>query len=81
MTSYTQLNIISSILIKLHLYLGQFAAQTIKTCYANSSTENTPIASYLFCSHSNSLISSPHPIDFTMLAILSSNVNKATNVS
>ena len=37
------------------------------TWQANSSTENTPIASYkIFCSHGNSLFSSPHPLDFNM---------------
>ena len=53
-------------------YLGQFAAQIIETWQANNSTGNTPTATKNFCCHGNSLFSSPHPLDFNVLAIVSS---------
>ena len=44
--------------------------QNIETWQANSSTGNTPMA-VKFHSHGNSLISSPHPLDYNMLVIFS----------
>ena len=40
-----------------------------ETWQADSSTENTPMAVKKFCSHGNSLVSSPHPLDINMLVI------------
>ena len=58
-------------------YLGQFAVHNIETWQADSSTGNTPMAIKKFHSHSNSLFSSPHPIDFNKLVIFSlKNVKK-----
>ena len=37
-----------------------------------SSTGNTPTATKKFCSHGKSLFSTPHPLDFDILAIFSS---------
>ena len=45
--------------------------QVIETWQANSSIGNTP-AAIKFCSHGNSLCSSPHPLYFNMLVIFSS---------
>ena len=48
---------------------GQFTMQNIETWQANSSTGNTPMAIKKFCSHGNSLVYSPHPLDYNMLVI------------
>ena len=69
MMSYTQPNILHHV-YKLS-YLGQFAAQIIETWQANSSTGKHTYGYKNFCCHGNSLFSSPHPLDFNVLAIFS----------
>ncbi len=49
-------------------YLDQFAMQNIETWQANTSAGNSYEKSH---SHGNSLVSSPHPLDFNMLVIFS----------